>query len=101
MNFLPTSKRMLQKLKETNLKLFSSKCSLFRSEIIYVERIISTGVRTDSQKISAVRNLESSRRCSPDSEFLEIMYILQKIRQRLFDDHKVAYKLTEANQKFI
>ncbi|GFX79068.1 retrovirus-related Pol polyprotein from transposon 17.6 [Trichonephila clavipes] len=53
---LKNIKRVLQKLKEANLKLSRSKCHLFRREVTYLGHIISAeGVRTDPDKISAVK----------------------------------------------
>ncbi|GFU61240.1 retrovirus-related Pol polyprotein from transposon 17.6 [Trichonephila clavipes] len=50
-------RRVLQKLKEANLKLSPSKCHLFRHEVTYLGHIISAeGVRTDPGKISAVKD---------------------------------------------
>ncbi|GFV62219.1 retrovirus-related Pol polyprotein from transposon 412 [Trichonephila clavipes] len=54
---LKNIRRVLQKLKEANLKLSPSKCLLFRREVTYLEHIISAeGVRTDPDKISAVKD---------------------------------------------
>ncbi|GFT67263.1 retrovirus-related Pol polyprotein from transposon 412 [Nephila pilipes] len=49
--------RMLEKLKIENLKLYPSKCNLFRREEGYLGHIIyAEGVRTDPEKISGVKN---------------------------------------------
>ncbi|GFX39635.1 hypothetical protein TNCV_2103791 [Trichonephila clavipes] len=54
---LKNIRRVLQKLKEANLKLSPSKCLLFRREVTYLGHIISAeGVRTDPDKISAVKD---------------------------------------------
>ncbi|GFW73491.1 retrovirus-related Pol polyprotein from transposon 17.6 [Trichonephila clavipes] len=54
---LKNIKRVLQKLKEANLKLSTSKVHLFRREITYLGHIISAeSVRTDPDKISAVKD---------------------------------------------
>ncbi|GFX09598.1 retrovirus-related Pol polyprotein from transposon 17.6 [Trichonephila clavipes] len=51
---LKNIRRVLQKL---NLKLSPSKCHLFRREVTYLGNIISSeGVRTDRDKISAVKD---------------------------------------------
>ncbi|GFS39102.1 retrovirus-related Pol polyprotein from transposon gypsy [Nephila pilipes] len=50
-------RRVLEKLKIANLKLNPSKCNLFRCEVDYLGYIISAkSVRTDPEKISAVKN---------------------------------------------
>ncbi|GFX57866.1 hypothetical protein TNCV_3068331 [Trichonephila clavipes] len=54
---LKNIRRVLQKLKEANLKLSPSKCHLFQREVTYLGHIISAeGVRTDPDKISAVKD---------------------------------------------
>ncbi|GFW78880.1 retrovirus-related Pol polyprotein from transposon 17.6 [Trichonephila clavipes] len=54
---LKNIRRVLQKLKEANLKLSKSKCPLFRREVTDLGHIISAeGVRTDPDKISAVKD---------------------------------------------
>ncbi|GFT62184.1 retrovirus-related Pol polyprotein from transposon 17.6 [Trichonephila clavipes] len=50
-------KNIKRVLKEANLKLSPSKCHLFRSEVTYLGHIISAeGIRTDADKISAVKD---------------------------------------------
>ncbi|GFX40081.1 hypothetical protein TNCV_4317171 [Trichonephila clavipes] len=54
---LKNIRRVLQKLKEADLKLSPSKCHLFRREVTYLGHIISAeGVRTDPDKMSAVKD---------------------------------------------
>ncbi|GFV73827.1 retrovirus-related Pol polyprotein from transposon 412 [Trichonephila clavipes] len=54
---LKNIRRVLQKLKEANLKLSPTKCHLFRREVTYLGYIISAeGVRTDPDKISDVKD---------------------------------------------
>ncbi|GFU49594.1 retrovirus-related Pol polyprotein from transposon 412 [Trichonephila clavipes] len=52
---LKNIRRLIQDLKHANLKISLSKCHLFRSEVTYLEHIIE-GVRTDPDKISAVKD---------------------------------------------
>ncbi|GFS58268.1 retrovirus-related Pol polyprotein from transposon 17.6 [Trichonephila clavipes] len=53
---LKNIRRVLQKLKEANLKSSPSKCHLFRREVTYLGHIISAeGVRTDQDKVLAVK----------------------------------------------
>ncbi|KFM59076.1 Retrovirus-related Pol polyprotein from transposon 17.6, partial [Stegodyphus mimosarum] len=50
-------RKVLQKLKEANLKLSPAKCKLFRQEVTYLGHVISTeGVRTDPENVSAVKD---------------------------------------------
>ncbi|GFS97538.1 retrovirus-related Pol polyprotein from transposon 17.6 [Trichonephila clavipes] len=54
---LKNIRRVLQKLKEANLKLSPSKCHLFRRAVTYLGHIISAeGVRTYPDKISVVKD---------------------------------------------
>ncbi|GFU25092.1 retrovirus-related Pol polyprotein from transposon 17.6 [Nephila pilipes] len=56
-NHLRNIRRVFEKLKIVNLNLNPSKCNLFRREVGYLGHIISAeGVRTDPEKISAVKN---------------------------------------------
>ncbi|GFW69017.1 retrovirus-related Pol polyprotein from transposon 412 [Trichonephila clavipes] len=96
------SGRVLQKLKEANLKLSPSKCHLFRCEVIYLGHIISAkGVRTDPDKISAVKDWN----CSTDVHLLRSSLGLCTYYQKFVKDFSTIarplHKLTEAKQKFI
>ncbi|GFX85780.1 retrovirus-related Pol polyprotein from transposon 412 [Trichonephila clavipes] len=50
-------RKVLSKLSDANLKLNPSKCKFFQKEVNYLGHIISAeGVRTDPEKVSAVKN---------------------------------------------
>ncbi|GFT59842.1 retrovirus-related Pol polyprotein from transposon 412 [Trichonephila clavipes] len=54
---LQNIRKVLSKLSEANLKLNPSKCKFFQKEVNYLGHIISAeGVRTDPEKVSAVKN---------------------------------------------
>ncbi|KAF8778512.1 Retrovirus-related Pol polyprotein like [Argiope bruennichi] len=54
---LSNLREVFEKLKEAKLKLNPSKCNLFLHEVNYLGHIISAdGVRTDPQKVSAVKD---------------------------------------------
>ncbi|GFV67985.1 hypothetical protein TNCV_1872671 [Trichonephila clavipes] len=54
---LQNIRKVLSKLSDANLKLNPSKCKFFQKEVNYLGHIISAeGVRTDPEKVSAVKN---------------------------------------------
>ncbi|GFU74544.1 retrovirus-related Pol polyprotein from transposon 17.6 [Trichonephila clavipes] len=54
---LQNIRKVLSKLSDANLKLNPSKCKFFQKEVHYLGHIISAeGVRTDPEKVSAVKN---------------------------------------------
>ncbi|GFV17974.1 retrovirus-related Pol polyprotein from transposon 297 [Trichonephila clavipes] len=54
---LQNIRKVLSKLRDANLKLNASKCKFFQKEVNYLGHIISAeGVRTDPEKVSAVKN---------------------------------------------
>ncbi|GFX98091.1 retrovirus-related Pol polyprotein from transposon 412 [Trichonephila clavipes] len=54
---LQNIRKVLSKLSDANLKLNPSKCKYFQKEVNYLGHIISAeGVRTDPEKVSAVKN---------------------------------------------
>ncbi|GFW41171.1 retrovirus-related Pol polyprotein from transposon 17.6 [Trichonephila clavipes] len=87
---LKNIRRVLQKLKEANLKLSPSKCHLFRREVTYLRYIIlAEGVRTDLDKISAVKDWN----CPTDVhqlQFLGFMHVLPEIREKFLYNHQTT-----------
>ncbi|GFT17022.1 retrovirus-related Pol polyprotein from transposon 297 [Trichonephila clavipes] len=54
---LQNIRKVLSKLRDANLKLNPSKCKFFQKEVNYLGHIISAeGVRTNPEKVSAVKN---------------------------------------------
>ncbi|KAF8793549.1 Retrovirus-related Pol polyprotein like [Argiope bruennichi] len=99
---LQNVRRVLQKLKEANLKLSPSKCHLFRREVTYLGHIISAeGVRTDPDKISAVRHWTCPTDVHQLRNFLGLCTYYQKFVKNFSTIARPLHKLTEAKQKFI
>ncbi|GFS96611.1 retrovirus-related Pol polyprotein from transposon 17.6 [Trichonephila clavipes] len=93
---------VLQKLKEANLKLSPSKCHLFRREVTYLGHIISAeGVRTDPDKISAVKDWNCPTDVHQLRSFLGLCTYYRKFVKNFSTIARPLHKLTEAKQKLI
>ncbi|GFY00942.1 retrovirus-related Pol polyprotein from transposon 297 [Trichonephila clavipes] len=99
---LKNIRRVLQKLKEANLKLSPSQCHLFRREVTYLEHIISTeGVRTNPDKISSVKDWNCPTDIHQLRSFLRLCTYYRKFMKNFSTIAIPLHKLTEAKQKFI
>ncbi|GFT08815.1 retrovirus-related Pol polyprotein from transposon 17.6 [Nephila pilipes] len=95
-------RRVLEKLKIANLKLNPSKCNLFRREVDYLGHIISAeGVRTDPEKISAVKNWSRPEDVHQLRSFLGLCTYYRKFVKGFSSIARPLHKLTEVKQKFL
>ncbi|GFW14943.1 retrovirus-related Pol polyprotein from transposon 17.6 [Trichonephila clavipes] len=99
---LKNIRRVLQKLKEANLKLSPSKCHLFRREVTYLGHIISAeGVRTDPDKILAAKDWNCPMDVHQLWIFLGLCTYYRKFVKNFSTIARPLHKLTEAKQKFL
>lgn len=67
--------RLMERIKEANLKLQPDKCEFLRKEVAYLGHVISQdGVKPDSGKINAVRNFPIPRNPKNIKQFLGLAY---------------------------
>ncbi|GFQ93609.1 retrovirus-related Pol polyprotein from transposon 17.6, partial [Trichonephila clavata] len=95
-------RRVFEKLKEAKLKLNPSKCNLFRHEVNYLGHIISAdGVRTDPQKVSAVKDWRRPKNVHELRSFLGLRTYYRRFVKGFSSIARPLHRLTENKQKFL
>ncbi|GFX43624.1 retrovirus-related Pol polyprotein from transposon 412 [Trichonephila clavipes] len=98
---LQNIRKVLSKLSDANLKLNPSKCKFFQKEVNYLGHIISAeGVRTDPEKVSAVKNWKRPENLRELRSFLGLCTYYRKFVKGFFNIARPLHKLTESKQKF-
>ncbi|GFU85611.1 retrovirus-related Pol polyprotein from transposon 297 [Trichonephila clavipes] len=98
---LQNIRKVLSKLRDANLKLNPSKCKFFQKEVNYLGHIISTeGVRTDPEKVSAVKNWKRPENLRELRSFLGLCTYYRKFVKGFSNIARPLHKLTESKQKF-
>ncbi|GFV25756.1 retrovirus-related Pol polyprotein from transposon 412, partial [Trichonephila clavipes] len=94
-------RKVLSKLRDANLKLNPSKCKFFQKEVNYLGHIISAeGVRTDPEKVSAVKNWKRPENLRELRSFLGLFTYYRKFVKGFSNIARPLHKLTESKQKF-
>ncbi|GFW70250.1 hypothetical protein TNCV_3337681 [Trichonephila clavipes] len=94
-------RKVLSKLRDANLKLNPSKCKFFQKEVNYLGHIISAeGVRTDPEKVSAVKNWKRPENLRELRSFLGLCTYYRKFVRGFSNIARPLHKLTESKQKF-
>ncbi|GFS61079.1 retrovirus-related Pol polyprotein from transposon 412 [Trichonephila clavipes] len=98
---LQNIRKVLSKLRDANLKLNPSKCKFFQKEVNYLGHIISAeGVRTDPEKVSAVKNWKRPENLRELRSFLGLCTYYRKFVRGFSNITRPLHKLTESKQKF-
>ncbi|GFW00893.1 retrovirus-related Pol polyprotein from transposon 412 [Trichonephila clavipes] len=98
---LQNIRKVLSKLSDANLKLNPSKCKFFQKEVNYLGHIISAeGVRTDPEKVSAVKNWKHPENLRELRSFLGLCTYYRKFVKGFSNIARPLHKLTESKQKF-
>ncbi|GFU99002.1 retrovirus-related Pol polyprotein from transposon 412 [Trichonephila clavipes] len=93
--------KVLSKLSDANLKLNPSKCKFFQKEVNYLGHIISAeGVRTDPEKVSAVKNWKRPENLRELRSFLGLCTYYRMFVKGFSNIARPLHKLTESKQKF-
>ncbi|GFS68355.1 retrovirus-related Pol polyprotein from transposon 297 [Trichonephila clavipes] len=89
---LQNIRKVLSKLSDANLKLNPSKCKFFQKEVNYLGHIISAeGVRTDPEKVSAVKNWKRPENLRESAKLPGTMYLLPKLKEALTSSPILIY----------
>ncbi|GFU71982.1 retrovirus-related Pol polyprotein from transposon 412 [Trichonephila clavipes] len=98
---LQNIRKVLSKLSDANLKLNPSKCKFFQKEVNYLGHIISAeGVRTDPEKVSAVKNWKRPENLRELRSFLGLCTYYRKFVKGFSNIARPLHRLTESKQKF-
>jgi len=87
-------------LREANLKINPKKCTLFNKEVKYLGHVISEGVATDPEKISAVREWPIPHTKKQLQSFFRFCLYYRRFVKGFSFLAKYLFTLTENQVKF-
>ncbi|GFT19527.1 retrovirus-related Pol polyprotein from transposon opus [Nephila pilipes] len=95
-------RKVLEKVKQANLKLNPAKCHLFRREVSYLGHIISAeGVRTDPRKVAALKEWSQPRTVHELRSFLGLCTYYRKFLKGFSLIARPLHRLTEHKRPFV
>lgn len=91
-------RKVLQRAKEYNLKLGKEKCEVMKTEVKYVEQVLTqNGVKPDPEKVRAILMMQKPENREELLTFLGLVQYLRKFVPRLSDVSTLLQKLTETS----
>jgi len=93
---------VFEKLKEANLKLSSSKCNFFKSEVQYLWFIFSVeGVKSDPKKTAIVRNYFTPTKVKELKQFLGLTNYFRRYIKDYASTCQPLYRLLQKDINFV
>jgi hypothetical protein len=92
---------ILERLKKANLKLKPSKCTLFQTHVNFLGHTVSeSGIATNPDKISAVKNWSTPRNSKEVKSFLGLCSYYRRFVKDFAKIARPLHKVSEKNTKF-
>ncbi|GFR10783.1 retrovirus-related Pol polyprotein from transposon opus [Trichonephila clavata] len=99
---LSNLRKVLEKLKQANLKLNPDKCNLIRREVSYLGHIISPeGVRTDPRKVAAAKEWSQPQNVHELRRFLGLCTYYRRFVKGFSLIARPLHRLTEHKRPFV
>lgn len=94
--------KIMQRLRDYNLKLKIAKCSFFRKEVEYLGHIVSAdGCKADPRKISCIQNYPQPKNVVQTQRFLGMCNYYRRYIKDFAKKAKPLYNLCKRDQPFI
>ena len=99
---LKNLREVFQRLREANLKLKPSKCSLFQAKVTYLGHVVSEqGISCDPSKTEVIRNWPAPNNKSEVRSVLGLLGYYRKFIPNFAERAKPLSRLTRKNAKFV